>query len=75
MLKQVLTTGVYCLIPGLIPLGKYGGQFLFQCNYDLKYLKLDHSRQPLFYKDNLHVWQDIYSKEPENASEYINEML
>ena len=38
-------------------LRQVGGKFLLECNYDLKYLKLDLPIQ--FYKDALSIWQII----------------
>ena len=35
-------------------LEKFGGSFLFQCNYDLKFLDLE--GLPLFYRNILMVW-------------------
>ena len=35
---------------------QYGGRFIFECNYDTRYLNLT-SRLPSFYKDILTVWR------------------
>ena len=43
-------------------LEKFGGSFLFQCNYDLKFLNLE--GLPLFYRNNLTVWQILIPRYP-----------
>ena len=43
-------------------LEKFGGSFLFQCNYDLKFSDLE--GLPLFYRNILTVWQILHSKVP-----------
>ena len=43
-------------------LAKFGGPFLFQCNYDLKMLGL--KDLPPFYKSVITVWQELHSKIP-----------
>ena len=54
-------------------LGKVGGAFLFQCNYDLKFLDL--KNLPAFYKNVLAVWQELSSKDPLNANELKQEII
>ena len=49
-------------------LSKVGGAFLFQCNFNLKLLKLNNL--PPFYKNILKVWQELNFKEPLNANEF-----
>ena len=43
-------------------LHNFGGSFLFQCNYDLKFSDLE--GLPLFYRNILTVWQILHSKVP-----------
>ena len=54
-------------------LEKFGGSFLFQCNYDLKFLNLE--GLPLFYRNNLTVWQILHSKVPLSVNEIKEEIL
>ena len=54
-------------------LSKVGGAFLFQCNFDLKFLNLNNL--PPFYKNILKVWQELNFKEPLNANEFKQEFL
>ena len=54
-------------------LEKFGGSFLFQCNYDLKFLDLE--GLPLFYRNILTVWQSLHSKVPLTANEIKEEIL
>ena len=54
-------------------LRQVGGKFLLECNYDLKYLKLDLPIQ--FYKDALSIWQIINQHTPENKEQILNEIL
>ena len=54
-------------------LEKFGGSFLFQCNYDLKFLDLE--GLPLFYRNILTVWQSLHSKVPLSANEIKEEIL
>ena len=54
-------------------LGKFGGAFLFQCNYDLKFLDL--KNLSTFYKNVLAVWQELNSKDPLNANEFKQEII
>ena len=50
-------------------LKKFGGFFLFQCNYDLKFLDLE--GLPLFYRNILTVWQILHSKVPLSVNEIL----
>ena len=54
-------------------LEKFGGSFLFQCNYDLKFLDLE--GLPLFYRNILTVWQIRHSKVPLSVNEIKEEIL
>ena len=54
-------------------LEKFGGSFLFQCNYDLKFLDLE--GLPLFYRNILTVWQILHSKVPLSVNEIKEEIL
>ena len=54
-------------------LGKVGGAFLFQCNYDLKFLDL--KNLSAFHKNVLAVWQELNSKDPLNANEFRQEII
>ena len=54
-------------------LRQVGGKFLLECNYDLKYLKLDLPIQ--FYKDALSIWQIINQHTPENKEQILSEIL
>jgi len=54
-------------------LGKVGGAFLFQFNYDLK--SLDLKNPSAFYKNVLAVWQELNSKDPLNAIEFKQEII
>ena len=56
-----------------ILLEKFGGSFLFQCNYDLKFLDLE--GLPLFYRNILTVWQIVHSKVPLSVNEIKEEIL
>ena len=54
-------------------LEKFGCSFLFQCNYDLKFLDLE--GLPLFYRNILTVWQIRLSKVPLSVNEIKEEKL
>ena len=54
-------------------LKEVGGSFLFECNYDLKCLKV--SMPIKFYKDVLYTWQMINQHIPENKEQILNEIL
>ena len=54
-------------------LEKFGGSFLFQCNYDLKFLDLE--GLPFFYRNILTVWQSLHSKVTLSANEIKEEIL
>lgn len=54
-------------------LEKLGCSFLFQCNYDLKFLDLE--GLPLFYRNILTVWQIRLSKVPLSVNEIREEKL
>ena len=54
-------------------LEKFGDSFLFQCNYDLKFLDLE--GLPLFYRNILTVWQILHSKVPLTVNEIKEEIL
>ena len=48
----------------LVYLNNVGGQFLFECNFDLKFLK---ANIPLdFYKEALEAWQKLVCSTPES---------
>ena len=57
-------------------LAKFGGPFLFQCNYDLKMLGLK-DLPPFypFYKSVKTVWQELHSKIPLRVNEMKDEIL
>ena len=57
----------------LLLLKEVGGSFLFECNYDLKCLKV--SIPIKFYKDVLHTWQTMKQHIPENKERILNETL
>ena len=54
-------------------LGKVGGAFLFQCNYDLKFLDL--KNLSAFHKNVFALWQELNSKDPLNANEFKQENI
>ena len=50
-----------------------GGPFLFECNYNLKSLKID---IPIdFYKDVFYIWQTINQHTPETKEQIFNEII
>ena len=54
-------------------LEKFGGQFLLNCNFDLKYLNV---RIPLiFYEKALLAWQSINLFTPSSKEEILDEIL
>ena len=53
---------------------QYRGRFVFECNYDTRYLNLT-SRVPRFYRDILTVWQELSSKNPSSIMEYQHELF
>ena len=50
-----------------------GGHFLFECNYNLKSLKID---IPIdFYKNVFYIWQTINQHTPETKEQIFNEII
>ena len=55
-------------------LAQYGGRFIFECNFDTRDINLT-SHVPSFYRDILTVLQDLHSKNPSTAMEYLHETI
>ncbi|KAL9960119.1 hypothetical protein ACROYT_G033528 [Oculina patagonica] len=54
-------------------LNKVGGRFLFECNYELKSLKVN---IPLdFYKEALEAWQKLTVSTPESKEQILEEII
>ena len=61
----------------LIPLrylSNVGGTFLFQCNYDVKHLKLN-PKLPTFYRDIVSHWQKLNNAVPETKKDVLEQIV
>ena len=55
-------------------MSRYGGPFLFECNFNAQDLN-NVAHVPSFYKDVLHAWQELHSKNPSHTIEYMNKII
>ena len=66
-------SGLWKLIP-LSLLSNVGGKFLFQCNYDLKYL-CTNEHLPKFYGDVSIHWQELNCTTPKDKEDFLNQII
>ena len=67
-------SGPWKLIP-LSLLSNVGGKFLFQCNYDLKYLIYINEHSPKCYRDVLIHWQELNCTTPKDKEDILNQII